>query len=421
VKIDWPIADAAEDLAKYLRYIQNNLYEKGALKGRSTEEAFRIKCDAETNPSQLRELGKVVTEIYLAVWVMLALLFYWDALLRGRGFWWTSLFAALAIMTKGIMGFMPYGIIFIHLVVTRSWSELRSRRLWLALVGTLVLVLPWHIIMVMRFGDAFLTQYFWNTQLSFITGTSHVDPWHWSTITRKMLETYWPWLLVLIPSLLASGRVLWCTRPGTSEEDPVSSSLVSGRFGGEAERRWLVFLWVWLAVIFLFFHLTYVKRHQYVLPAYPAMACMSAWGIWRLREVWRDRVLAAIIVFAAAAVAVATFTPIWPQSLDKNYYGARLEIVRYLHARPDLEGTLLILDKESKYCFTCDTVAFYTDLNCYPLDSVSLARESATTKALYIMVHNQHLRLLESELPAGWHQLNVYTDDQVTLLRIVEG
>lgn len=29
VKIDWPIADAAEDLAKSLRYIQNNLYENG--------------------------------------------------------------------------------------------------------------------------------------------------------------------------------------------------------------------------------------------------------------------------------------------------------------------------------------------------------------------------------------------------------
>ncbi|MCP4682963.1 MAG: hypothetical protein GY864_11575 [Desulfobacterales bacterium] len=29
VKIDWPIADAAEDLAKSLRYIQNNLYESG--------------------------------------------------------------------------------------------------------------------------------------------------------------------------------------------------------------------------------------------------------------------------------------------------------------------------------------------------------------------------------------------------------
>ncbi len=29
VKIDWPIADAAEDLAKYLRYVKDNLYEHG--------------------------------------------------------------------------------------------------------------------------------------------------------------------------------------------------------------------------------------------------------------------------------------------------------------------------------------------------------------------------------------------------------
>jgi hypothetical protein len=34
VKIDWPIADASEDLAKWLRYIQNNLYENGEKEAR---------------------------------------------------------------------------------------------------------------------------------------------------------------------------------------------------------------------------------------------------------------------------------------------------------------------------------------------------------------------------------------------------
>lgn len=135
---------------------------------------------------------------------------------------------------------------------------------------------------------------------------------------------------------------------------------------------------------------------------------------------WRDRVLAAVTVFAAAAVVVATFTPIWPQSWDNNNYGARLEVVRYLRAHPDLNGPQWILDKESKYCFTCDTVAFYTDLACYPLDTASLTRESATAEAVYILVHNQHRGLLESELPVGWHHITVYTDDQVTLLRISE-
>lgn len=34
VKIDWPIADASEDLAKWLKYIQNNLYENGEKEAR---------------------------------------------------------------------------------------------------------------------------------------------------------------------------------------------------------------------------------------------------------------------------------------------------------------------------------------------------------------------------------------------------
>jgi len=37
VKIDWPIADAAEDLAKWLRYVQTNLYEKGDKEGRALQ------------------------------------------------------------------------------------------------------------------------------------------------------------------------------------------------------------------------------------------------------------------------------------------------------------------------------------------------------------------------------------------------
>lgn len=37
VKIDWPIADAAQDLAKWLRYIQNNLYENGDKEARNLQ------------------------------------------------------------------------------------------------------------------------------------------------------------------------------------------------------------------------------------------------------------------------------------------------------------------------------------------------------------------------------------------------
>jgi phage tail sheath protein FI len=39
----------------------------GALFGETPEQAFFVKCDAETNPSDVREAGQVVTEIGVAI------------------------------------------------------------------------------------------------------------------------------------------------------------------------------------------------------------------------------------------------------------------------------------------------------------------------------------------------------------------
>jgi len=43
-----------------------SLWRQGALKGEKPEEAFIVKCDAETNPAEEREVGKTVTEVGLA-------------------------------------------------------------------------------------------------------------------------------------------------------------------------------------------------------------------------------------------------------------------------------------------------------------------------------------------------------------------
>lgn len=44
-----------------------NVWRSGALFGTTPEQAFYVKCDAETNPPELRELGQVVTEIGVAI------------------------------------------------------------------------------------------------------------------------------------------------------------------------------------------------------------------------------------------------------------------------------------------------------------------------------------------------------------------
>jgi phage tail sheath protein FI len=53
-------------LERELRAYFSDLFQRGALKGGTEEEAFYVKCDAETNPPEVREAGLVVTEIGLA-------------------------------------------------------------------------------------------------------------------------------------------------------------------------------------------------------------------------------------------------------------------------------------------------------------------------------------------------------------------
>ncbi len=50
------------ELSPYL----TQLWRAGALRGQTPEQAFYVKCDAETNPPETREAGQVVTEIGLA-------------------------------------------------------------------------------------------------------------------------------------------------------------------------------------------------------------------------------------------------------------------------------------------------------------------------------------------------------------------
>jgi uncharacterized protein len=43
-----------------------DLFQRGALKGNTPQQAFYVKCDFDTNPPEVRDQGKVVTEIGLA-------------------------------------------------------------------------------------------------------------------------------------------------------------------------------------------------------------------------------------------------------------------------------------------------------------------------------------------------------------------
>ena len=56
-----------QKLTRNITAFLTTVWRAGALFGTTPQEAFYVKCDAETNPPELRELGQVVTEIGVAI------------------------------------------------------------------------------------------------------------------------------------------------------------------------------------------------------------------------------------------------------------------------------------------------------------------------------------------------------------------
>jgi phage tail sheath protein FI len=60
-------ADLWAKITRNLTAFLRRVWQSGGLFGAAEEEAFYVKCDAETNPPAVRDLGMVVTEVGVAI------------------------------------------------------------------------------------------------------------------------------------------------------------------------------------------------------------------------------------------------------------------------------------------------------------------------------------------------------------------
>jgi phage tail sheath protein FI len=71
MKTQWVVFEPNEHklwsrIEQQLKYFLQGLYERGFFAGEKMEDAFLVKCDAETNPPERREAGELVAEIRVA-------------------------------------------------------------------------------------------------------------------------------------------------------------------------------------------------------------------------------------------------------------------------------------------------------------------------------------------------------------------
>ena len=165
-------------------------------------------------------------------------------------FWSFYAFAALATLTKGLIGiFIPGIIIGAWLLIMNEWRVLRSMHLASGMALFLLIAVPWHV-MVDRSNPEFFNFYF-----------IHEHFQRYLTKVHHRYKPFWFFIPVLVGGLF-----------------PWSAFLVQAvrralpRWKDRHVHRETVFLLLWAGLIFLFFSASSSKLMPYILPVFPPLA-----------------------------------------------------------------------------------------------------------------------------------------------------
>ncbi|HEX8173504.1 MAG TPA: glycosyltransferase family 39 protein [Pyrinomonadaceae bacterium] len=204
----------------------------------------------------------------LTLWLTLAIVGWIEGYGGNRrGYLLMAAGMGLAVMTKGVIGFLlPCLAAAIFLTIRRDWAALRQVP-WAASLAIFIgLALPWHLAAWRANGDYFFREYIVHQHVQRFLGKDfgHSRPF-WNYVPVLALAMF-PWTAFM-------PVVWWRTlRSLRSERSSIASMMA---------------MWaVWAAVIVLFFSLSVNKLSSYILPALPALALLSA---WRLDSVWEMR------------------------------------------------------------------------------------------------------------------------------------
>ena len=109
----------------------------------------------------------VFTDMIFSVLILLTLLaFYWGYERKSQkalGIFLAFIFSALAVLTKGPLGFLiPGAVIFFFLGFRRELNFLRTKSLFLGFIIFLLIALPWYFFCTKVYGSAFTHEFFYN-------------------------------------------------------------------------------------------------------------------------------------------------------------------------------------------------------------------------------------------------------------------
>ena len=181
---------------------------------------------------------------------------------RRRLLWWTlaGMAAGLAVLAKSLIGTVfPVLTVGLFMIMTRQWYLWKQRAVAGAVIGFLVIALPWHIHMITQV-PGFAYCHFINEQvLRFLNRREPLD------FVGAPLPVFLGSVLIwALPWSLALPHIIWSFRRRKHGDHPA-----------EILARYLP--WLWLGSVVGFFALTKGRLFYYSLPTMPAFALLNGW------------------------------------------------------------------------------------------------------------------------------------------------
>ena len=236
-------------------------------------------------------------DMLVAAFMALAILFAAHAALRARErrphraaivTAWAA--AALGLLAKGLIGVvLPGFVILVWLVATRQARLVLALLSPLGLAVFVLVAAPWFVAVQMQYpGFAHFFFVYQHFERFAAGGFNNAQPWWFFIVTLPLLTL--PWSLWLVRSTLRA-------RPG----EPVETSL------------WRQLMWIWLAVVLVFFSIPQSKPIGYAMAVLFPVAFLVGDAVASVtrdgtRRAFRPAMVSASIAALLCLTAVAYFS-----------------------------------------------------------------------------------------------------------------
>jgi 4-amino-4-deoxy-L-arabinose transferase-like glycosyltransferase len=219
------------------------------------------------------------------------------------GYWGASALCAVAVLTRALIGLLfPAMAIVAFITLVHGWSRWRELRPFSSAAIFLAIAAPWHILAELR-SPGFFWAYFINEHINRALGTR--IPHDYAAVPLGL----W-WIAHLV--WLFPWSFFW---PLALRKSYFSEARSSGRFPLRQQARLLLF--VWAAVVLLFFTIESGSRMEYYsFSAWPAICLLIGAGIAdaeRANDPWLiviQRSLGGLAVLMALAVGSLVWSSI---------------------------------------------------------------------------------------------------------------